>query len=165
MKGSGIDISHQFILLEDSPILNIQGNNVEESDKKLVKGTIVEGSLKTRIVKLGDLKRPYKFVELKNKKGYLSPRVLNIYIGKFANLEGELTNSENNGGDVSLNMYQKPPKKKGIKDIFINYGLPIAGGFIGYKIAKRMEADDKKTLGFVVFFGLIGLIPRYMLNK
>jgi hypothetical protein len=153
MKAEGINNSVKFILKESSPILEIRGGQVEESDKKLVKGTIVEGMLKERI--------PYRFIELKNKKGYLSPSTLNVYVSNFANLEGdELNNKEI---DVNSSFGKRKPNKA--KDVVINWGLPIIGGIVGYQIAKKMQVDEKKTLGFVVFFGLIGLIPRYLYNK
>ena len=161
MKAEGINNSVKFILKESSPILEIRGGQVEESDKKLVKGTIVEGMLKTRIVKIGKEKIPYRFIELKNKKGYLSPSTLNVYVGNFANLEGDELNTNVDIKDSSFG--QKKPNKA--KDVVINWGLPLIGGIVGYQIAKKMEVDEKKTLGFVVFFGLIGLIPRYLYNK
>ena len=161
MKAEGINNSVKFILKESSPILEIRGGQVEESDKKLVKGTIVEGMLKTRIVKIGRERIPYRFIELKNKKGYLSPSTLNVYVSNFANLEGdELNNKEI---DVNSSFGKRKPNKA--KDVVINWGLPIIGGIVGYQIAKKMQVDEKKTLGFVVFFGLIGLIPRYLYNK
>ena len=88
MKKEGIDNTLFFILKETSPILEIVDNNsVEESDKKLLKGTIIQGQLKTRIVNFDGEKKPFRFIQLKDKKGYISPRVVNIYIGKFANFD------------------------------------------------------------------------------
>lgn len=161
MKGEGINNALEFILRETSPILLIKNGSVEESDKKLLKGTIVEGMLKTRVIKIDREKIPYKFIELKNRKGYLSPSVVNLYVGKFANLEG----GETSKNDVKSTSFGQQSKGKKAKDIFVNWGLPVVGGVVGYQIAKRMEADQRKTIGFVVFFGLLGLIPRYLYNK
>ena len=58
--------------------------------------------------------------------------------------------------------YQKPKKTK---NFIINYGLPVMGGVLGYYIAKKTEADEKKMIGFVLFFGLLGFLPRYLYNK
>lgn len=162
MKGEGVNNTLSFVLKETSPILTIRNGSVEESDKKLLKGTIVEGMLKTRVIKIDRDKIPYRFIELKNKKGYLSPSVVNLYVGNFANLDGE----ESTSNDVKNTSFgQQPSKGKKAKDLFINWGLPVVGGVVGYQIAKRMDADQRKTIGFVVFFGLLGLIPRYLYNK
>jgi hypothetical protein len=164
MKEKGINNTLKFILKEDTPILEIRSGSVEESDKKLIKGTIIEGMLKTRVVKVGKEKLPYRFIELKNKKGYLSPSSLNVYIDKFANLDGEeKVDLEIDVKDTAFGEKQKPESKT--KTFIINWALPITGGFIGYKIAKKMDADDKKTFGYVVFFALLGMIPRFMYKK
>jgi hypothetical protein len=164
MKGQGINNTLKFILTENSPILQIRSGNVEESDKKLIKGTIVEGMLKTRVVKIGKEKLPYRFIELKNKKGYLSPSSLNVYIDNFANLDGEETVDLNIDVKETALGENKPPQSK-TKTFIINWALPITGGFIGYKIAKKMDADNRKTFGYVVFFALLGMIPRFMYKK
>jgi hypothetical protein len=164
MKGQGINNTLKFILTENSPILQIRSGNVEESDKKLIKGTIVEGMLKTRVVKIGKEKLPYRFIELKNKKGYLSPSALNVYIDNFANLDGE----EKVDLDIDVKetaFGEKTPPQSKTKTFIINWALPITGGFIGYKIAKKMDADNRKTFGYVVFFALLGMIPRFMYKK
>lgn len=160
----GISNTLKFILKEETPILEIRSGSVEESDKKLVSGTIVEGLLKTRIVKVGREKVPFRFIELKNKKGYLSPSSVNVYIDKFANLDGE--EIDDIGTDVKTTaLGEKPQPESRVKNFVINWGLPITGGFIGYKIAKKMDADEKQTFGYVVFFALIGMIPRFMYKK
>jgi len=164
MKGKGIDNTLKFILKETSPVLEIRGGVVEESDKKLIQGTIVEGILKTRVVKIGKEKIPYKFIELKNKQGYLSPSSLNVYISKFANLEGGFK-SKDIGDTKETAFGEKPTKKQKIKNIMVNYGLPIIGGYLGYQVAKKMQADNKKMVGYIAFFALIGMIPRYLHNK
>ena len=153
MKGKGIDNTLKFILKENTPILEIKNSVVEESENKLLLGTVVEGMLKTRVVKVG-----------REKEGYLAPSSVNVYIDKFANLDGE----ELKDTDLDLKetvLGEKPQPKSKVKNFIINWGLPITGGFIGYKIAKKMDSDDKKTFGFVVFFGLLGMIPRFMSKK
>lgn len=165
MKGTGIDNSLQFILTENAPILEVRGNKVEESSKKLVSGTIVKGNLKTRIVSMGKKKVPFRFIQLNDKKGYLSPQVVNVYVGHFANLDG--LNPKTDGTptkDTSFGQTQAGKKGK-TKSFVINYALPVAGGVIGYKIANKMGGDDKKILGYVLFFGLLGCIPRYLYKK
>ena len=90
MKKDGINNTLQFILKESTPIYELgQKSNMEESDKKLLKGTIVDGQLKTRIVSINGERVPFKFIQLKDKKGYISPQVVNLYIGKFANFVQE----------------------------------------------------------------------------
>ena len=160
MKKDGINNTLQFILKESTPILELGDKSViEESDKKLLRGTIINGQLKTRIVNIDGQRIPFKFIQLKDKKGYISPQVVNLYIWKFANFvdepnEEEITNE--------TEPYQKP--KKG-RNFVINYGLPLVGGTIGYFIAKKTDADEKKMIGFILFFGLLGFLPRYLYKK
>jgi hypothetical protein len=160
MKKDGINNTLQFILKETTPILELGDKSViEESDKKLLRGTIINGQLKTRIVNLDGERIPFKFIQLQDKKGYISPQMVNLYIGKFANFEDavkvdEVTNE--------TKPYQKPKKAR---NFVINYGLPVVGGTIGYFIAKKNDGDTKKIVGFVLFFGLLGFLPRYLFKK
>lgn len=159
MNKDGINNTLQFILKETTPILELgDKSTIEESDKKLLRGTIISGQLKTRIVNIDGQRIPFKFIQLKNKKGYISPQVVNLYIGKFANFvdepKEELTNE--------TEPYKKPKK---VRNLVINYGLPVLGGAIGYFIAKKNNADEKKMIGFILFFGLLGFLPRYLYKK
>ena len=160
MKKEGINNTLQFILKTTTPILEMgQKNTIEESDKKLLKGTIVEGQLKTRVVNVNGDRIPFKFIQLKDKKGYISPQVVNLYIGKFAQFDDAETNEE------ITNEKQPYKKPKKLKNTLINYGLPIMGGVLGYYVAKKTDADEKKMIGFILFFGLLGFLPRYLYNK
>ena len=160
MNKDGINNTLQFILKETTPILELgDKSTIEESDKKLLRGTIINGQLKTRIVNIDGQRIPYKFIQLKDKKGYISPQVVNLYIGKFANFvddkkDEEITNEKK--------PYQKPKKAR---NFVINYGLPVVGVTIGYLIAKKTDADQKKMIGFILFFGLLGFLPRYLYKK
>jgi len=160
MKKDGINNTLQFILKETTPILELGAkSNIEESDKKLLRGTIIEGQLKTRIVNIKGERIPFKFIQLKDKKGYISPQVVNLYIGKFANF---VDDQEQEEITEETKPYQKPKKAK---NFVINYGLPVIGASIGYFVAKRTEADEKKMIGFILFFGLLGFLPRYLYKK
>jgi len=160
MKKDGINNTLEFILKETTPILELGAkSNIEESDKKLLRGTIINGQLKTRIVNINGERVPFKFIQLKDKKGYISPQVVNLYIGKFANFvddekEEEITEQ--------TKPYQKPKKAR---NFVINYGLPVIGGAIGYFISKKTDAEPKKMVGFILFFGLLGFLPRYLYKK
>jgi hypothetical protein len=160
MKKDGINNTLQFILKETTPILELGAkSNIEESDKNLLRGTIIEGQLKTRIVNIKGERIPFKFIQLKDKKGYISPQVVNLYIGKFANF---VDDQEQEEITEETKPYQKPKKAK---NFVINYGLPVIGASIGYFVAKRTQADEKKMIGFILFFGLLGFLPRYLYNK
>jgi len=160
MKNDGINNTLQFILKESTPILELGAKStIEESDKKLLRGTIIEGQLKTRIVNIKGERIPFKFIQLKDKKGYISPQVVNLYIGKFANF---VDDQEQEEITEETKPYQKPKKAK---NLVINYGLPVIGATIGYFVAKRTEADEKKMIGFILFFGLLGFLPRYLYKK
>jgi hypothetical protein len=160
MKKDGINNTLQFILKDTTPIYELgQKSTIEESDKKLLKGTIIDGQLKTRIINVDGERVPFKFIQLKDKKGYISPQVVNLYIGKFANFEEAEKSEEITDADKP---YQKP---KRAKNIIINYGLPLAGLGLGYYVAKKTEADEKKMIGYILFFGLLGILPRYLYNK
>jgi len=159
MSKDGINNTLQFILKETTPILELgDKSTIEESDKKLLRGTIINGQLKTRIVNIDGERIPFKFIQLKDKKGYISPQVVNLYIGKFANFvdneKEELTNE--------TKPYQKQKK---VSNLVIDYGLPVVGGAIGYFIAKKNDADEKKMIGFILFFALLGFLPRYLHKK
>lgn len=160
MNKDGINNTLQFILKETTPILELgDKSTIEESDKKLLRGTIINGQLKTRIVNIDGERIPFKFIQLKDKKGYISPQVVNLYIGKFANFV-EAENKEEVTQETEP--YQKPKKTR---NFVINYGLPVVGGAIGYYVAKKTDADQKKMLGFILFFGLLGFLPRYLYKK
>ena len=160
MNKDGINNTLQFILKETTPILELgDKSTIEESDKKLLRGTIINGQLKTRIVNIDGQRIPFKFIQLKDKKGYISPQVVNLYIGKFANFT-EADNEEEITQETEP--YQKPKKSR---NFVINYGLPVVGATIGYFIAKKTDADEKKMIGFILFFGLLGFLPRYLYKK
>ena len=160
MKNDGINNTLQFILKETTPILELGAKStIEESDKKLLRGTIIEGQLKTRIVNIKGERIPFKFIQLKDKKGYISPQVVNLYIGKFANF---VDDQEQEEITEETKPYQKPKKAT---NFVINYGLPVIGATIGYFVAKKTEADEKKMIGFILFFGLLGFLPRYLYKK
>jgi hypothetical protein len=160
MKGAGVNNTTSFIVKETAPILDVKSGKVEESSRKLLRGTIVKGMLKTRIVNMDGQKTPYRFIQLDDKKGYISPRVVNIYIGNFANLDG--MSLKDSTPVKSTSFGEKSTRKNKAKNLIINYGLPIAGAVTGYQIAKKMGADQNKTIAYTAFFGLIGMIPRYI---
>lgn len=162
METTGIKNNLQFILTENSPILQLKGSKIESSGKKLIKGTVVNGLLKTRVVNIDGEKVAYKFIELENKKGYISPQVVNLYIGTFANYEGESKNIDTSPVKDTAFGEKDAKNKRTKKNYLINYGLPILGGIVGYQIAKRTGADDKKMISYVLFFGLLGWLPRYV---
>ena len=162
METTGIKNNLSFILTENAPILSLKGNKVEDSGRKLVQGTIVNGLLKTRVVNIDGQKVAYKFIELENKKGYISPQVVNLYVGTFANYEGEVKSVDTTPVKDTALGEKDAVKRRSKKNYLINYGLPVLGGVVGYQIAKKMGADDKKTISYVLFFGLLGWLPRYI---
>lgn len=162
METTGIKNNLSFILTENAPILQLKGSKIEDSGKKLIKGTVVNGLLKTRVVNIDGEKIAYKFIELDNKKGYISPQVVNLYVGTFANYEGEGKNIDTTPVKETAFGEQDAKNKRTKKNYLINYGLPVLGGVVGYQIAKRTGADDKKMIGYVLFFGLLGWLPRYI---
>lgn len=162
MKSEGVNSNLSFKLNETSPILEIKNGRVEEGGHKLMRGTIVKGALKTRIITVDRNKIPFRFIQLEGKKGYISPQVVDVYIGNFANLDGLAPNKDKTPVKDTSFGQKGGTKGKKAKNFVINYGLPIAGGVVGFKIAKKMGADDKKTFGYILFFGLLGCIPRYL---
>ena len=48
--------------------------------------------------------------------------------------------------------------------IFSRFGW-AAPFLILANFAKRTEADEKKMIGFILFFGLLGFLPRYLYKK
>jgi hypothetical protein len=163
MNTKSVDSYFDFILLEDAPILTVSGSTVNESGKNLLEGTVVKGNLKTRIISIDGKKTPYKFIEINDKGGFISPQVVNLYVSDFVNLDGKKKQKKTPVKDTALGEKQGSKAKR--KNVLINYGLPVLGGVVGYQIAKRTGADMKKTVGFVLFFGLLGLIPKYIYKK
>lgn len=162
MESKGIKNNLSFVLTENAPILTFKGSKIEDSGKKLIKGTVVNGLLKTRIVNIDGEKIAYKFIELENKKGYISPQVVNLYVGTFANYVSDGKNIDSTPVKETAFGEDKANKKRTKKNYLINYGLPVLGCVVGYQIAKRTGADDKKTISYVLFFGLLGWLPRYI---
>lgn len=161
MKNAGVNNSREFIITETTPILSLKRGSIDETDSKLLKGTVVKGNLKTRIIKVGKDKSPFRIIQLSDKKGYISPQVVNLYVGDFANLDGLKVKDKTPVKDTAFGQ-KGVNKKKKAKNFIINYGLPIAGGVVGYKIATKMGGDLKKQVGYTIFFGLLGCIPRYL---
>jgi len=165
MKGQGVNNNSKFILTTNAPILEINKGKVEESSKKLLDGTVIEGTLVTRVVNTKRKKVPFRFIKLDNKLGYLSPRVVNLYVDYFANTDGlspESKSSETPVKDTSFGEKKGKTKTKKAKNFIINYGLPLGGAIVGYQIAKKRGGDTKTLIGYTVAFGLLGAIPRYL---
>jgi len=159
-KQAGISNTQKFILTGNTPIIKIKGSKAEQGDTKLMRGTIIEGMVKTRILSQGKEKVPYKLIEIKDKKGYVSPESVNLYINNFANLDG---NPQDKTRDTAFG--EKPTTEQKIKNTVVNWGLPILGGVVGFQVAKKMNADGKKMFGYIAFFTLLGFIPRYLTKK
>lgn len=152
-----------FILNEDAPVFSFSKGKINETEESLHQGTVIQGSLKTRIVNIDKNKIPYKFVEIKGNGGFISPQVVNLYVGDFANLDGSNIKDDTIVKKTALGEAKGNSLKR--KNTLINYGLPILGGIVGYQIAKRTGAETKKKIGFILFFGLLGMIPKYIYNK
>jgi hypothetical protein len=162
MEQQGVNSSKQFLVKENAPILEFKGGQMEETGRTLMEGTVVNGLLKTRIIKVGRDKVPFRIIQLTGSKGYISPQVVNLYIGDFANLDGLAPTKDKTPVKDTAYGEKKATTRKKAKNFIINYGIPITGGVVGYKIAKKMGADDKKTLGYILFFTVLGCIPRYL---
>jgi len=161
MNKGGVDRNLEFKIKTTAPILELKGSEIKETDKNLIKGTVFKGILTTRIIKIDKEKVPYKFIKLKDEKNkYVSPRVINLYVNDFASVEGEPEKEE-----VQPTALGEKKTKKGAKNFIINYGLPMGGMTIGYLIAKKKQSDLKQTAGYVVFFGLLGLLPKYVMKQ
>ena len=161
MTGIGADNNIQFKVKETTPILELKGSAINETDKKLIKGTILEGKLSTRVVKMGEHKTPFKLIKIKDEKGkFISPQVVSVFVSNFEGIEGEevINDVEKTALGEGQKKYKKPSK-------LIKYGLPICGLGLGYYIAKKKLYEPKKMAGTIVFFGLLGLLPRYLMNK
>ena len=49
-KNTSVSNEMSFVLKGNTPILAIKGSNVNETPKKLFKGSVIKGFLKTRVV-------------------------------------------------------------------------------------------------------------------
>lgn len=160
MSSIGADTNIEFKIKETTPILELKGSEITESDKKLIKGTIVEGKLSTRVIKMGGDKIPFKLIKLKDEKNkYVTPQVVSVFVSNFNGVNTEpveqVVKKTSLGEDKTT---QRPSK-------LVKYGLPLGGIALGYYIAKKKQYETKKMLGMVAFFGLLGLLPRYLMKK
>jgi hypothetical protein len=154
-----------FVLKDNTPILAIKGSNVNETPKKLFKGSVIQGFLKTRVVDFNGEKTPFKFIQLKEESGYISPRVVDLYVPIADEFKtSSFIGNEETKLDV-VNKLQseeiKPPKK----NIFIAYVLPVITGVLGWQIAKKMDLDMKNKLALTTISFLLGTIPNFNLKN
>ena len=164
-KNMSVSNEMSFVLKDNTPILAIKDSNVNETPKKLFKGSVIQGFLKTRVVDFNGEKTPFKFIQLKEESGYISPRVVDLYV-PIANefKTSSFIGNEETKLDV-VNKLQseeiKPPKK----NIFIAYVLPVITGILGWQIAKKMDLDMKNKLALTTISFLLGTIPNYNLKN
>lgn len=161
MKTIGIDNTKEYIVRESSPVLLIKNSKVDEADKRILKGTVVEGALKTRVINIDGEKVPYKFIQIKDSKEYISPQVVDVYINDFEGIDGENVD-KNPVRKTAYGEDKKTSRKQRIKRIAVNYGLPLAGAVIGYKVAEKKGGDMRTKVGYVLFFTLLGALPRIL---
>jgi len=159
----GISSNRLFILNANAPVLSIKGSKVEETDRVLVKGTVISGAIKTRVIGSGKDKKPFKFIHIEDSKNsYLAPPAVNYFINDFSKIEKK----RRTGSEVRDTAWgEVQGRKKKNNNFVVNYALPAAGAFIGYKLAQKQGAGAKKTALYVIGFGLLGMAPKYMKNN
>jgi hypothetical protein len=149
-----------FMVRDTTPVLSIKGSQINTTDKKLFKGTIINGFLKNRVVNFKGRKTPFKFIQLKEQNGYISPQDIDLYIP----IE-DFTIQSNFVEDKKIEEEVKELKTKN-KNLFITYGLPVLTGILGYQIAKKMNFDTKNKVFLTLIFSFLGMIPNFnMKNK
>lgn len=148
-----------FILNDNLPVLSIKNSSISESGKTLLKGTIVNGFLKTRLISLNGKRNPFKFIQLKNENGYISPRGADVYIEikkeQLKSFDGIVSEKEN------LESISKPKKVSKV----LSFGLPVIGGVLGYQIANKKGMELTKKIAFVLGFSLLFYVPIYVYKK
>jgi hypothetical protein len=150
-----------FMVRDTTPVLSIKGSQIEKTDKKLFKGTIIKGFLKNRVVNFKGQKTPFKFIQLKEENGYISPQDIDIYIPMT-----DFTTDSNFVDKGNIEEEVKELKKNENKNLFITYGLPVLTGVLGYQIAKKMDFDTKNKIFLTLIFSFLGMIPNFnMKNK
>lgn len=164
-KNMSVSNEMSFILKDNTPILAIKGSSIKETPKKLFKGSVIQGFLKIRVVDFNGEKTPFKFIQLKDENGYISPRVVNLYLPITEEFKtSSFIGNEETKLDV-VNKLQseeiKPPKK----NIFIAYVLPVITGILGWQIAKKMDLDMKNKLALTTISFLLGTIPNFNLKN
>lgn len=149
-----------FMVKDTTPVLSIKGSQINKTDKKLFKGTIINGFLKNRVVSFKGRKTPFKFIQLKEENGYISPQDIDLYIP----IE-DFTIQSNFVEDKKIEEEVKELKTKN-KNLFITYALPVLTGVLGYQIAKKMDFDTKNKVFLTLIFSFLGMIPNFnMKNK
>lgn len=148
-----------FILNDDLPVLSIKNSSISETNKKLIKGTILKGFLKTRLISLDGKRSPFKFIQLKDENGYISPRGVDIYI----EIKKEQLNNFSGENNEKDNLENVPKNKKVSK--LLSIGLPAIGGVLGYQIANKKGMELTKKIAFVLGFSLLFYVPIYVYKK
>ena len=88
MAEIGADSNLSFKLKETTPILELKGSTINETDKTLIKGSIIEGKLSTRVVNLNGEKAPFKLIKIKDEKDkYITPKVVTIFVDNFEGID------------------------------------------------------------------------------
>jgi hypothetical protein len=164
-KNTSVSNEMSFVLKGNTPILAIKGSNVNETPKKLFKGSVIQGFLKTRVVDFNGEKTPFKFIQLKEESGYISPRIVDLYIPIEEGYEtSDFTGNKETKLDI-VNKIQNEEIKPHKKNIFIAYVLPVLTGILGWQIAKKMDLDMKNKLALTTISFLLGTIPNYNLKN
>ena len=155
--------SMSYQLNDNVPILNIKNSVVSETNKKLFRGTIIEGFLKTRIVNLKGNKIPFKFIQLKDESGYISPKAVDLYISLSSLNQSNFDASKESLIEEKKDDLKNVKKQKTNK--LIAYGLPVATSVLGWHIAKKMGLDLKNQVLVSIVCLLLGSAPNYMIKN
>ena len=160
MAEIGVDKNLRFKVKETSPILELKGSTIIETDKSLIKGSVFEGNLSTRVVNLNGEKSPFKLIKIKDEKSlFVTPKVVSIFVSDFEGIEPpKEVETKGTALGEGKRKYKKPSK-------LMTYGLPLGGLGLGYYIAKKKQYEPKKMAGMMLFFGLLGFLPKYLMKK
>jgi hypothetical protein len=162
----GVSKNTTFILSQDAPVLNITSGKIEDTGIVLLKGTVVDGVIKTKIVGIDGEKVPVKLLSLSSEKNsYIVPSFLNVYtkeIEEIKGLKARDTPVKKSAFGEKTSSIEGGKKASAFNRFTLNIGVPALTAYIGYRVAKKQGGGTKKILIYTIGFGLLGFIPKYM---
>lgn len=153
-----------FRIVKDAPILSLKGGNLEDTNTVLLKGTIVEGRIKTKIANINGEKTSVKLLAIQDEKdAYIIPSFVNIYTKEIEQIKGlraKDTPTKSSALGETKSSVESRERVSKLNRFMLNVGVPSLTAYIGYRIAKKQGGDTKKILIYTFGFGLLGLIPK-----
>lgn len=149
-----------YIISEKSPVIKFENGKPIDIGEVLIEGAIVKGYLEIRHEMLRGNKKTSRLALLYVEKydGYIPSKNADMYVSEVPQTALPKTNK----AGKTIIPDNKIFKKSG--QPLLKYVVPLAAAVIGYRYAKKRDMTKSQTLGIMVLFTGVGLIP-YLLTK